>query len=72
MKNLRALSKLATFFIKYNINETWMKVLMNFELSEENSKQISENNYLESLIFRQGEKAYDNFEEELKKSKIRY
>lgn len=71
-KKLRNLSKLGTFFIKYNINEQWIKSLINMELNDEASRAISESNYLESLIFRQGEKAREDFKETLALNKIRF
>ena len=71
-KQIHNLSKLATFFIKYNIEERWIRCLINADLPSEASEAISQNNYLEALIVRQGESAKDNFEEILANMNFRY
>jgi len=71
-KQLHNLSKLAPFFIKYNIEERWMKALINVDMSPETSKLISQNNYLEALIFRQGEAAKESFGEVLTYMNFRF
>ena len=50
------MSKLATMFIKYDMNERWMRALMDMDLTDSSSRQLSECQYLESLVFRLGDK----------------
>ena len=54
---------MATMFIKYNMSERWMSALMDTEITEESSKQLSECQYLESLMFRLGEDVEEDFDE---------
>lgn len=71
-KQIQNLSKLATFFIKYNIDERWMRALANIDLPADASEQISKNNYFESLVARQGEGAQDSFEKSLTYMNFRF
>ncbi|NQU58886.1 MAG: cobalamin B12-binding domain-containing protein [Rhodospirillales bacterium] len=71
-KQIHNLSKLATFFIKYNIDERWMRALAAADLPEDASEQISKNNYYESLVARQGESAEDSFGKSLTYMNFRF
>ena len=71
-RRLRNLSKLATFFIKYNVEERWMRAMMEMNLTEDASRAVSENNYLESLIFRLGPEAESSFAEVLTYTNFRF
>ncbi|MBF0328710.1 MAG: cobalamin-dependent protein [Nitrospirae bacterium] len=71
-RRIKNLSKLGTFFIKYNIDEQWIRSLIDIELTDKASKSISESNYLESLIFRQGDHVKEEFSNLLEKDGIRY
>ncbi|MCL0044986.1 radical SAM protein [Nitrospinaceae bacterium] len=71
-RKLRNLVKLGTFFIKYNIDERWMRALIEMDLTEASSKLCSENNYLTSLTFRQGDQVEEHFEEILSEMKLVY
>jgi hypothetical protein len=71
-KQIHNLSKLAPFFIKYNIEERWMRALMDLDMSSEASKLISQNNYLEALVARQGETAKESFGEVLTYMNFRF
>ena len=62
-RKLRNLVKLGTFFIKHNIDERWMRALIEMDLTDAASKLCSENNYLTSLTFRQGDQIEEKFEE---------
>ena len=51
-------------FINYQMDERWMRALIDMDLNESASKQLSESGYYESLMFRMGkkfvEKEFDN------------
>ena len=63
---------LGYFFIKYNIDERWMRALIEMDLTEASSKLCSENNYLTSLTFRQGDQVEEHFEEILSEMELVY
>ena len=69
MKNM---TKMATMFIKYNMSERWMRALMDTEITEESSKQLSECQYLESLMFRLGEDVEEEFDDILEGMNFKY
>jgi len=60
-KKLRNICKLATFFVKYNIDELWMRILINAEFSDETSHAISMGKYYECVVDRLGDKGKDIF-----------
>lgn len=53
-QKLRNICKLATFFVKYNIDERWMRVLIDIDLSESTSQAISMERYYECVVDRLG------------------
>ena len=69
---IRNMTKLATMFIKYNMSERWMRALMDMNLTEESSKQLSECQYLESLTFRLGDDIEEHFDEILEGMNFKY
>jgi radical SAM superfamily enzyme YgiQ (UPF0313 family) len=71
-KRIKNLTKMATFFVKYNVDERWMRALIDMELTEPASRQLSECSYLESLIFRMGEKVRNDFDSILSGMHFRY
>ncbi|EKD41150.1 MAG: Radical SAM protein [uncultured bacterium] len=71
-KQIHNLSKLASMFIKYNIDERWMRALIKVDIPEEASKLMSQNCYLEALVARQGEAAKESFEEVLTNMNFRF
>jgi len=71
-KKIHNLSKLATFFIKYNVDEHWMRALIEMDLPQAASLAISQTNYLESLMFRQGNNAENSFEKSLDYMNFRF
>jgi hypothetical protein len=72
-KRIRNLAKLSTFFVKYNIPEEWMRTLIDMvDLDDEGSRLLSESNYWESLMFRQGDNAVAAFDDALKLASLRF
>ncbi len=72
-KQLRNICKLATLFVKYNISEKWIRVLMNIDLDEETSKALSTVRYFECVSDRlQGQAQEEIFAEIMRSTKIRY
>ena len=72
MKRIRNMTKMATMFIKYDMNERWMRALMDMDLNESSSKQLSECQYLESLTFRLGDGIESEFDSILKGMNFKY
>lgn len=72
MRRIRNMTKLATMFIKYDMNERWMRALMDMDLNESSSKQLSECQYLESLTFRLGDGIESEFDSILKGMNFKY
>ncbi len=71
-KRIKNMTKLATMFIKYNMSERWMRALMDMDLNEDSSRQLSECQYLESLKFRLGEDIEDQFDVILESMNFKY
>jgi radical SAM superfamily enzyme YgiQ (UPF0313 family) len=69
---IKNMTKLATMFIKYNMSERWMRALMDMNLTEESSKQLSECQYLESLTFRLGDDIEEHFDDILEGMNFKY
>ena len=63
---------MATMFIKYDMSERWMRALIDTNLTDTSSRQLSECQYLESLVFRLGDKIEDEFEDILKGMNFKY
>lgn len=55
VKKLRNICKLATFFVKYNVDELWMKILINADFSDATSQAISMGKYYECVLDRLGD-----------------
>ena len=72
MKRIRNMTKMATMFIKYDMSERWMRALIDMDLNDPSSKQLSECQYLESLKFRLGDKIEDEFDGILKGMHFKY
>ena len=71
-RRIKNMTKMATMFIKYNMSERWMRALMDMEITEDASKQLSECQYLESLTFRLGDDVEENFSEILEGMAFKY
>jgi radical SAM superfamily enzyme YgiQ (UPF0313 family) len=55
-RKLKNICKLATFFVKYNVDETWMRILINVDYNDNTSQAISMGKYYECVVDRLGEK----------------
>ena len=71
-RRIKNLTKMATFFVKYNVDERWMRSFIDMELTESASRQFSECTYLESLMFRLGEGVKEDFDNILSNMHFRY
>lgn len=71
-RRIRNLTKMATLLVKHNIDERWMRALIDMDLTESASRQLSECSYLESLIFRLGEGVKKDFDDILDDMYFRY
>ena len=72
MKRIKNMTKMATMFIKYDMSERWIRALIDVDLNDSSSKQLSESQYLESLKFRLGNKIEEEFDEILKGMNFKY
>jgi radical SAM superfamily enzyme YgiQ (UPF0313 family) len=71
-KKITNISKLAAFFVKYNVEERWMRALIEMELNDAASKRISESTYYESLRVKLGDQIDQEFDQILANTKFRY
>jgi len=62
-KKLKNVCKLATFFVKYNVDEMWMRILLNVDFSDETSQAISMGKYYECVVDRLGDKGKEIFDD---------
>jgi radical SAM superfamily enzyme YgiQ (UPF0313 family) len=62
-KKLRNVCKLATFFVKYNVDELWMRILLNVDFTEDASQAISMGKYYECVVDRLNEKGKTIFDD---------
>jgi radical SAM superfamily enzyme YgiQ (UPF0313 family) len=64
MKRIKNITKMTTMFVNYQMDERWMRALIDMDLNETASRQFNECIYYESLMFRMGkkfvEKEFDN------------
>jgi hypothetical protein len=63
IRKLRNICKLATFFVKYTIDERWMRVLLDIDFSDATSQAISMERYYECVVDRLGETGKEIFSE---------
>jgi radical SAM superfamily enzyme YgiQ (UPF0313 family) len=71
-KQLRNLCKLATMFVKYGIEENWMRALLNVDLDDRASRELSTVRYFECVRDRLKEKGDGVFQHILQTTNIRY
>ena len=71
-KRITNISKMATFFVKYNVDERWMRALIEMNLSDTAARKLSEMSYYESLRFQLGDQIDQEFDEILNNTKFRY
>jgi hypothetical protein len=62
-KRLRNICKLATLFVKYVVDERWMRILIDVDLSDDTSQALSLERYRECVIDRLGGKGQELFDE---------
>jgi radical SAM superfamily enzyme YgiQ (UPF0313 family) len=71
-KQLRNISKLATLFVKYGVDENWMRAVINVDVSDGASRALSLQRYYECVVDRLGEKGKQTFEEIVRGMKLVY
>jgi coproporphyrinogen III oxidase-like Fe-S oxidoreductase len=71
-KKITNISKLAAFFVKYNVEERWMRALIEMDLNDAASKRISESTYYESLRVKLGDQVDQEFEKIMVNTRFRY
>lgn len=72
IKQIRNLCKLATLFVKYNIDDRWIKVLMNIDFDLNTSFLLSQERYRECVIDRLKDRGKLIFEDIINSTKLRY
>jgi radical SAM superfamily enzyme YgiQ (UPF0313 family) len=72
MKRIKNMSKMATMFIKYDMSERWMRALIDVNLDDSSSKQLSECQYLEGVMHRFGDKMEQKFDKILEGMNLKY
>jgi hypothetical protein len=71
-KRLRNICKLATLFVKYKIDEKWMRALIDIDFDDETSKALSAVRYSECIIDRLKSKGQAILDEIIRTTKLRY
>jgi hypothetical protein len=69
---LRNICKLATMFVKYGVDERWMRTLIDVEFDDEASKNLSMTRYHDCVVDRLKDKGESIFDDIQKSMKIRY
>jgi hypothetical protein len=72
-KRLRNICKLATLFVKYGIDERWMRALIDVDFDDETSKKLSITRYHDCIVDRyddeNGEKLFNKI---IAETRVRY
>lgn len=71
-KRIRNIVKMATMFIKYQIDDEWMRAIIDMDLTDSASRKFSECNYLDSLLFRIGEDMREKASDIIKNMSFKY
>ena len=71
-RKITNISKMASFFVKYNVDERWMRALIEMNLNDTAARKISETNYYESLRFQLGDQIDQEFDKILANTRFRY
>lgn len=72
-KKITNISKMAAFLLKYNVDERWMRALIEMDLNDTAARKLSESIYYESLRFQLGDQInQDAFEKILANTKFKY
>jgi radical SAM superfamily enzyme YgiQ (UPF0313 family) len=71
-RRLTNITKMAAFFVKYQVDERWMRALIEMDINDSAAEKLGETIFYESLRFRLGEQVEDQFEDILSGVKMRY
>lgn len=71
-KRLRNICKLATMFVKYGIDERWMRALIDVDFDDETSKQLSITRYHDCIVDRYDEKGEEFFNKIIAETRMSY
>lgn len=71
-RRITNITKLAAFFVKYHVDERWMRALIEMDLNDSAAKMLGEAIYFESLQFRMGDKVEEEFEQILASTRFRW
>jgi radical SAM superfamily enzyme YgiQ (UPF0313 family) len=71
-KKITNISKLAAFFVKYNVEERWIRTLIEIDLNDTAARRIAESTYYESLRIKLGDQIDQEFDQILANTKFRY
>ncbi len=72
-KKITNISKMAAFFVKYNVDEHWMRALIEMDLNNTSARMLSESIYYESLRFQLGDQFNrQEFEKILANTRFKY
>lgn len=71
-RRLRNICKLGTLFVKYNIDERWMRALINIDFDDQTSQHLSMVRYYECVTDRLKEKGERIFNDILATMRLRY
>ncbi|MCP4351817.1 MAG: radical SAM protein [Desulfobacterales bacterium] len=72
-KKITNISKMAAFFVKYNVEEHWMRALIEMDTNNTAARKLSESIYFESLRFQLGDQIdQEEFEKILANTRFKY
>lgn len=71
-KKLRNICKLATFFVKYGVDERWVRAFIDIDFDEDTSKRLSMLRYRECVVDRLGVRGERIFDEILGSMRLRF
>lgn len=71
-KKLRNICKLATFFVKYHIDERWMRIFITIDIPESTSQALSMERYYECVVDRLGNRGIEIFNDIKRGMKLVY
>lgn len=72
VKRLRNICKLATMFVKYNVEERWMRALIDIDINDAASRTLSMTRYYECVIDRLKEKGENIFNDVISSMNLRF
>ena len=71
-RKITNISKMGAFFVKYNVDERWIRALIEVDLNDTAARRISESTYYESLRFQLGDEIDQEFENILANTRFKY